>query len=214
MIVEARKPSEKKFERKINLRNKIPGMNKLILWVLSDKIFQIRGITFENNKSDEIELRLFSFDQGLELLKDITIHPKQSEKNESRLKLARSCIGIAIDNSEFILHLRKERNQKITELGPEYDLCEKLPKIILSLYQSKTTDLEKRAVLNMFLGILTSLSKFSSSEEGYSFRMAENFLLSNFTPENNVDTKSSNLNILTPFFYLCRGSLILDQIEH
>lgn len=213
MIVEIRRPSKKIFERKINLRNEIPGMNKLILKVLSDKIFQIRGIPFENNKSDEIELRLFSFDQGLELLKDITIDPKQSDKNEKRLKLARSCIGIAMDSPEFILHLRKERNQKITELGPEYDLCTKLPEIILSLYQSKATDLAKQTVLNMFLGILTSLSKFSSSEEGYSFRMAENFLLANFADGNKINI-SSNLNILTPFFCLCRGSHILEQIEH
>jgi hypothetical protein len=214
MIVEIRRRSGKILERETNLRNRIPGKNKLILKVLSEKIFLIRGVQFENDKSDENELRLFSFDQGLELLKDITAHPKQSNKNEKRLKLARSCIDIAIDNSEFILHLRKERNQKITELGLEYDLCEKLPKIILSLYQEKATYLEKQAVLNMFLGILTSLSKFSSSEEGYSFRMAENFLLSNFTSENRVNTKSLNLNILTPFFYLCRGSNILDIIEH
>lgn len=214
MIVEARKTSERIFERKTNLRNKILGMNKLILRTLSYKIFQIRGINFEGNKSDELELRLFSFDQGLELLRDMTLFPKESDENEKRLKLARSCIGIAMDNSEFIFRLRKERNQKITELGSEYDLCENLPRIILSLYQRKATDLEKKTVLNMFLGILTNLSKFSSSKEGYAFRMAENFLLSNFTSENKVDIKSSNLNILTPFFYLCRGSNILDQIEH
>lgn len=188
------------------------AVDKMVLRSLTQQVFKLRGIYPRIIRGDETELRVNLFDHGLGLLKEIADNPYLFEQNEKKLKLAQSCIKIATDDPHSLRQIKSSRPTEINDPSPEYEMCYVLPTIILSLSQKKPLGLQQQKVLKTFLKILNDLSRFSSSKYGLAYHFAEQFLIA----PRNQDFKNVNLDmsLLQSFMTVCRGSLIVEMMEH